>query len=119
MQSYWSKPAQVVRNPALSTDEKRALLASWASDAQAVEDAPALRRLEDGTVLHIDNILDALKAIDQPRNSTRPVRHWRLAGSKHRVERPDDDDPPPPTPAAAPSPKEWVFELMTPEARAA
>ncbi len=118
MQSYWSKPAQVLRNPALSTEEKRALLASWASDAHAVEDAPALRRLEDGTVLHIDNILDALKALDQPRRSTRPARHWRLAGGAHRIAKQDDDDPPP-APAAAPIPKEWVFELMTPQARAA
>ena len=88
MPHHWSKPAQVLRNPALSTDEKRALLASWASDAHAVEDAPSLRRLEDGTVLHIDSILEALKALDRPRANTRPRQHWRLAGGKHRMIRP-------------------------------
>ena len=119
MSYHWSKPAQVLRDPALSTDEKRALLASWASDAHAVEDAPSLRRLEDGTVLHIDSILEALKALDRPQGRSRPRQHWRLAGGKHPMALPPEDDPPPPTPAAAPMPKGWVFELMTPEARAA
>jgi hypothetical protein len=37
-------PADVVNNPDLTLNEKRAILASWASDACAVEAAPALRR---------------------------------------------------------------------------
>jgi hypothetical protein len=36
-------PQQVVGDPDLTLNEKRAILASWASDACAVEAAPALR----------------------------------------------------------------------------
>jgi hypothetical protein len=37
-------PNDVVNDPDLTLSEKRAILASWASDACAVEAAPALRR---------------------------------------------------------------------------
>ena len=37
-------PSEVVKDPDLTPNEKRAILASWASDACAVEAAPALRR---------------------------------------------------------------------------
>jgi hypothetical protein len=121
MHHHWSKPAQVLRNPAMSKDEKRALLASWASDANAVADAPSLRRPEDGTVLSIDDILEALKALDAGENVRRLPPAWRVrraVGRRHFHATEDDDDPPT-TPAAAPLPKEWTFELMTHEARAA
>src|ERR1044072_6889404 len=36
-------PSDVVSDPDLTLDEKRAILASWASDACAVDTAPALR----------------------------------------------------------------------------
>jgi hypothetical protein len=121
MHYHRSKPAQVLRNPTMSKDEKRALLASWASDANAIADAPSLRRLEDGTVLNIDDILEALKALDASDKVRRPSQAWPVRRPKgRRLFRPaDDDDDPPPTPAAAPIPKEWTFELMTHEARAA
>jgi hypothetical protein len=84
-----SKTEQVLRNPLMSVADKRALLASWASDVNAVPDAPALRRLADGTVLEIDDILIALRTLDD----------WH-----------GDDDPP--TPVAARKPPVWTFELM-------
>jgi hypothetical protein len=37
-------PRHVVEDPDLTLNEKRAILASWASDACAIEAAPALRR---------------------------------------------------------------------------
>jgi hypothetical protein len=37
-------PSEVVNDPDLTLNEKRAILASWASDACAVEAAPELRR---------------------------------------------------------------------------
>ncbi len=40
----FAHPMDVVRDPDLSLGEKRAILASWASDACAIEAAPALRR---------------------------------------------------------------------------
>lgn len=41
----FSHPRDVLKDPDLSTDEKRAVLASWASDASAVQDEPSLRWL--------------------------------------------------------------------------
>jgi hypothetical protein len=58
------RPIEVVSDPVMSKAAKRALLASWASDLRAIENRPFLRRLDDGTELQIDDILDALKALD-------------------------------------------------------
>jgi len=41
--SVYAHPRDVVADPTLSTGEKRAILASWASDAAAVASNPALR----------------------------------------------------------------------------
>ena len=50
----------------LTLDEKRAILASWASDACAVEAAPALRRAPGaGQIVTVDEILEALCLLDQ------------------------------------------------------
>lgn len=38
-------PRDVLKDPDLDADEKRAVLASWASDASAVQDRPELRWL--------------------------------------------------------------------------
>ncbi len=56
----------MLRHDGLTFEDKRAVLASWASDACAVEAAPALRRIPaTGQVVQIDDIFDALKALDQ------------------------------------------------------
>lgn len=59
-------PDDVVHDPDLTLNEKRAILASWASDACAVEAAPALRRVpgSDCTV-RVDEILEALRTLDR------------------------------------------------------
>ena len=44
-------PREVLSDPDLSLNEKRAILASWASDACAIEAAPALRKTSSGRVL--------------------------------------------------------------------
>lgn len=66
----FSHPAEVVQHTGFSTAEKRAILASWASDASAVTSCPALRAPDAlKTPVTIDDILDALAALDgQPRN---------------------------------------------------
>ena len=56
-------PSEVVNDPDLTLHEKRAILASWASDACAVEAAPELRIGRSGTV-RFDDIMDALKQLD-------------------------------------------------------
>jgi hypothetical protein len=111
-------PDEVIRHPRLSRGEKRALLASWASYAYAVKDHPTLRRLDNGTVLPVDQILRALKALDDMpasgegtsaivlpwRSSSRGrfLNAWRRSG---RSSGPGDDDDPPPCPAViAPRP---------------
>jgi hypothetical protein len=55
----------VISYPGLTLSEKRAILASWASDASAIESCPALRA-PDGLKqpVTIDEILDALCALD-------------------------------------------------------
>jgi hypothetical protein len=63
-------PRDVVSHPTLSLSEKRAILASWASDASAIASCPSLRS-PDGlkAPVTIDEILEALCALDQsPRN---------------------------------------------------
>lgn len=63
-------PRDVITHPALSLSEKRAILASWASDASAIASCPGLRAPEGlKAPVTIDEILEALCALDEgPRN---------------------------------------------------
>ncbi len=62
----FTHPQSVVDDPGLSINEKRAILAAWASDACAVEAAPALRRAPgSGRAVSVDEILEALCALDR------------------------------------------------------
>jgi hypothetical protein len=60
------RPIDVVRAPALSIDDKRALLAAWASDFYAVDSKPALRQVP-GTPepVSIDEVQSAPKELDR------------------------------------------------------
>jgi hypothetical protein len=55
---------EVVDDPDMTVQEKRAILASWASDACAVEAAPDLRRPPSETLIRFDDIMNALKRLD-------------------------------------------------------
>jgi hypothetical protein len=57
-------PMDVVADPDMTVQEKRAILGSWASDACAVESAPDLRRPPSAPVVRFDDIMDALKHLD-------------------------------------------------------
>ena len=57
-------PMDVVNDPDMTVQEKRAILASWASDACAVEASPELREPAPTTVVRFDDIMDALKRLD-------------------------------------------------------
>lgn len=59
------RPTDVARAPALSVDDKRAILAAWASDFYAVDSRPALRQLPGTTPVSIDEVQSALKELDQ------------------------------------------------------
>jgi len=64
--SVYDHPRDVVDDPKISIGEKRAILASWASDAAGVTSNPALRELPDShRVVTIDEILEALTALDR------------------------------------------------------
>jgi hypothetical protein len=56
---------EVVNDPDMTIQEKRAILASWASDACAVEAAPELRHRPGTPVVRFDDIMDALKCLDR------------------------------------------------------
>ncbi len=63
--SVFAHPRDVVAHPELSLAEKRAILASWASDASAIASCPALRAPDElKAPVHIDEILEALCALD-------------------------------------------------------
>jgi hypothetical protein len=61
----FERPADVVEDADLSLNEKRALLASWASDACAAAPAPALRKNPYGRLVTFDEIMDALRTLDK------------------------------------------------------
>jgi hypothetical protein len=67
-------PSDIVNDPDLSLNEKRAILAAWASDACAVEAAPALRKSPTGRVVQFDDIMDALRTLDKEMASRQPLR---------------------------------------------
>ena len=62
----FAHPAEVIDDPDLTLNEKRAILASWASDACAIEAVPSLRRLPKGKrPVLFDEVMDALQALDK------------------------------------------------------
>ncbi len=64
-------PWDVVADPDLTLNEKRAILASWASDACAVEAAPDLRSNARGAPVLFDDIVEALRRLDRQANGHR------------------------------------------------
>jgi len=108
--------AEILHDPDMTKVEKRAIFASWISDARAVPDAPAWRQIGDGTILHLDQILEALKLLDgveSPVLAYKPKRPSPLSINRRRRNsrrhpkftqrfcRNDDNPPPAPTAAAA------------------
>jgi len=82
----YDNPSEVVNDPDLSLNEKRAILASWASDACAIEAAPSLRKSPTGRIVRFDDIMDALRILDrqlcaQPARQQQAVRRRTKVGS--------------------------------------
>jgi hypothetical protein len=78
-------PSEVVNDPDLTLNEKRAILASWASDACAIEAAPALRCAPNGRqVVPVDEILEALRALDAVANETASHAAWARRQMRRR-----------------------------------
>ncbi|MCI9878855.1 MULTISPECIES: hypothetical protein [Methylobacterium] len=116
-------PREVLAHPGLSMGERRAILASWASDASALESAPSMRCLTGSRAepVSVDAVLSALGELDRksapkfksvtsagPPRQPRQRRLRRLADLHWyvRLGRRDDDDDPPPCPVMSmPRPK--------------
>lgn len=107
-------PREVLAHPFLSRPEKRAILASWASDACALENAPALRCLPGcrAEPVPVDAVIEALADLDRevprgpgarptqrPSPRRRPRTSWTFGWHPRPGRRSDDDDDPPPCPA--------------------
>jgi hypothetical protein len=74
----FAHPSDVVNDCDLTLSEKRAILAAWASDACAVEAAPALRRTVGCTPVSFDDIMDALRTLDRQAAAWRkPIPPYR------------------------------------------
>jgi hypothetical protein len=80
--TVFEHPKDVLMHPSLTLVEKRAILASWASDASAIASCPALRAPEGQAPVSIDAILEALCELDGgPRNPPggKPQRRFSMA----------------------------------------
>jgi hypothetical protein len=72
----FARPVDVVNDPDLTLSEKRAILASWASDACAIEAVPTLRKLPGSESVRFDDIIDALRELDR-NGDGRPIPHYQ------------------------------------------
>jgi hypothetical protein len=65
--STFSHPREVLANPVLDVLQKRCILATWASDAFAVEGKPWLRQIPGSDrQVRIGDVLAALRTLDGP-----------------------------------------------------
>lgn len=63
-------PFEVARHPSLEPEVKRAILASWASDAAAVPSQPALRQPPDlDRSIPVDDVFAAMRLVDREQAS--------------------------------------------------
>ena len=88
-------PSEVVNDPDLTLNEKRAILASWASDACAIEAVPALRCLPGGKrPVTFDEVMDALRRLDEEARRTGGTSRNRhaLKGSRKTSSNEGPDD---------------------------
>lgn len=122
--TVFTHPDQVVNDRKLTHAEKREILASWASDTRAVIDQPALRQLDSGALVWVEEIFQALRSLDRAElgldraGSENTVALRQNSGHRNRREppvqrngrfrwdSPDDDNDPPPCPARAPVPNQ-------------
>ena len=89
--SHYDTPDDVVNNVKLSTDEKRVILSSWASDMYVVESQPVLREIPGlPHRLRLDDILAALKRLD---DETDPPPRGGMAMRLPILGMVDDADP--------------------------
>jgi hypothetical protein len=77
--SAFEYPQQLVNDPDLTLNEKRAILAAWAADARVTDRAPAASRLapwEAGPV-GFDDVMDALRELNDEAAHGNSRPHYR------------------------------------------
>lgn len=77
------RPADVLADCDLTASEKRAILASWASDTCAVEAAPELGQPTEGSLVRFDEVMDALQQLDG--EAAKTVDYGKLVHRARRV----------------------------------
>ena len=83
----FAHPRDVVAEADLTLNEKRAILASWASDACAVEAAPALRCAPGSErPVSVDEILEALRDLDKASADTNGAAWLRRQTRRRSIE---------------------------------
>jgi hypothetical protein len=81
---FYDRPADVLMDAALTHSQRRAILSAWASDACAVESAPALRHAPFASrPVTFDEIMDALLSLDRLASQP-PTKIWRLTQARIR-----------------------------------
>src|SRR5689334_23189342 len=93
----FERPGDVLSDPDLSLNEKRAILASWASDACAIEAAPALRKTPIGRIVSFDEVMDAMRALDKEllaAQVTRSKSAKTQSANRRRMGGPNDEGAP-------------------------
>ena len=79
-------PSHVVNDPDLTLNEKRAILASWASDACAIEAAPSLRYAPGGKKpVRFDDVMEALRTLDKQARDGSSGDHYRRVVRRRRI----------------------------------
>ncbi len=64
--AHFESPFDVARHPSFEPEVKRAILASWASDAAAVRNRPGLRKPRAlRRPVPVDDIFAALRSLEQ------------------------------------------------------
>jgi hypothetical protein len=102
----FAHPVDVVHDPDLTLKEKRAILASWASDACAVVAAPVLRKAPGAArPVSFDDVMDALRLLDRQLGDCQPPPRYRRVlsnrvpgvfgrGARRRPHSPDGEGQP-------------------------
>jgi hypothetical protein len=81
-------PSHVVNDPDLTLNEKRAILASWASDACALEATPHLRCVPGKRPVLFDEVIEALRTLDREANAKDSAHYRRLLRRGRLEQRP-------------------------------
>lgn len=95
----FAHPLDVVNDPDLTPSEKRAILAAWASDANSGNAIAVLRPPPGAQPVHFEEIMAALRTLDQQVRPFKPQPHYRhvldkrIPGVFGRQTRDDRDQP--------------------------